>query len=64
MFDATILTTCMYILQDVIRIIGEVPSDPNTAIPKHKIIITDCGMNDLDRKYDLTEEQIDSNEDL
>ena len=43
---------------------GEVPADPNTAVPKKKISIVDCGVNNLDRKYELSSDQIDSIEDL
>ena len=50
--------------QDVLRNLGEVESDPNTAIPKYKITIVDCGLNELDKKYDLTEEEADLTEDL
>merc|ERR1711976_236430 len=49
---------------DVIRQIGEVPSDPNTAIPKKEVRIIDCGLNDLESKYDLSEAQLDATEDL
>jgi len=49
---------------DVIKTIGEVPSDPNTALPKLSVKITDCGVNALDRKYDLDTEYLDSTDDL
>jgi cyclophilin family peptidyl-prolyl cis-trans isomerase len=49
---------------DVVKTIGDVPSDPNNAVPKKRIKIIDCGLNELDRKYDLTEEQLESTEDL
>jgi len=49
---------------DVIKTIGEVPSDPNTALPKVKVTITDCGLNPLERKYDLEGDQLDSTDDL
>ena len=48
----------------MIRTIGEVESDPNNAVPKKRIKIIDCGLNELDRKYDLAEDQLDSTEDL
>ena len=51
-------------LQDVVKTVGEVPSDANTAVPKRRVKIIDCGLNELDRKYDLTEDQLDSTEDL
>ena len=46
------------------KTVGEVSADPNTAVPKTRVEIIDCGVNDLDRKYDLTEDQLDSSEDL
>jgi len=49
---------------DVLKTIGEVPSDPTTALPKVKVTVTDCGVNALDKKYDLTEEQLDATDDL
>jgi len=49
---------------DVIKTLGEVPSDPSTALPKIKVTITDCGVNDLTKKYELSEDQLDSTEDL
>ena len=51
-------------LQETVKAIGEVESDPNTAVPKKKIRIINCGLNDLQKKYDLTEDQLDSQEDL
>ena len=45
-----------YFLQDVIKTLGDVPSDPNTAVPKKKVKITDCGINEVDKKYDLDED--------
>ena len=49
---------------DTINVLGDVPTDPNTAVPKKKVTITDSGLNVLDRKYDLTKEQLDSTDDL
>lgn len=49
---------------DVIQLIGEIPSDPNTAVPKKHVKIVDCGLNKLDRKYTLTTEQAASNHDI
>jgi len=48
----------------VVETLGDVPSDANTAVPDKKVTIVDCGLNPMDRKYDLTEEQLDSTEDL
>ena len=52
------------VFQDVIETINEVPVVENTATPAKRIKIIDCGMNDLERSYDLTEEQMASTEDL
>jgi len=49
---------------DVIETLGNVPSDPNTAVPKKEVRIKDCGQNELDKKYTLTEAQLKSEEDL
>lgn len=49
---------------EVVKTIGEVSADPNTAVPTKRVKITDCGVNGLDKKYDLTEEQIESTHDL
>ena len=49
---------------DVIEALGEVPADPYTAIPKKRVKIIDCGMNELEAKYDLTQEELDSTADL
>merc|ERR1712150_417360 len=49
---------------DVIEAIGNVPSDPKTAIPYKKVKIVDCGVNELESKYVLKESQLDSQEDL
>ena len=46
------------------KTIGEVPADPHTAVPKNRVKIIDCGLNELDRKYDLSEDQLDSTDDL
>merc|ERR1719411_914873 len=40
---------------DVIEVLGNVASDPNTAVPKKTVTITDCGVNELTSKYELTE---------
>ena len=46
------------------KTVGEVPADPHTAVPKNRVKIIDCGLNELDRKYDLSEDQLDSTDDL
>jgi len=49
---------------NVIETLGDVPSSSKTAIPKKKITIVDCGLNNLKEKYELTEDQLDTTEDL
>ena len=48
----------------VVEELGEVPADPFTAVPKKRVKIIDCGINELVEKYDLTEDQIDSIADI
>jgi len=48
---------------DVIKTVGEVPSDPATALPKTKVTITDCGVINLEKKYDIEESYLDSTDD-
>jgi len=49
---------------DVVRKIGEIPTDKLSAVPKNRIQVVDCGINELDRKYDLKADQLDSEEDV
>ncbi|CAH1797589.1 unnamed protein product [Owenia fusiformis] len=49
---------------DVIRTLGEVPADPNTAVPKKKVKIVDCGIVGIEKKYDLKNDELDSEDDL
>jgi len=49
---------------DVVDTLGNVPTNSFTAQPRKEVKITDCGVNSIDRKYTLTEEQLDSIEDL
>jgi cyclophilin family peptidyl-prolyl cis-trans isomerase len=49
---------------NVIEALGEVPSNSRTAVPDLKVTIVDCGLNSLKEKYELTEEQLDSTDDL
>lgn len=51
-------------LQDVVRTIGETPTDSRTAVPKKTVKIIDCGIVGIEKKYELTEAQAESNEDL
>ena len=54
-----------FILQDVIKTIGEVPIDSQTARPKRVIKVIDSGVLDLSGgKYDLSTNQVDSDEDV
>ena len=45
---------------DVVEVLGNVPSDPDTAIPRREVRIVNSGVNTLDGKYDLSEDQLDS----
>ena len=49
---------------DVVEVLGDVPADVNTAVPEKEVTIVDCGLNPMDRKYDLTPDQLDTTEDL
>ena len=49
---------------NVIKTIGDVESDSNTAQPKKRIRIVDCGLENMSSKYDMEEDQLDSTEDL
>jgi len=49
---------------DVVDTIGNVPTVAGTADPKKEVTIVDCGVNEIDRKYTLTKEQLDSVEDI
>ena len=49
---------------NVVETIGNLPTNLHSAKPEHHIKIVDCGVRQLDRKYDLTEDQLDMVEDL
>ncbi|KAL5005088.1 hypothetical protein ScPMuIL_018544 [Solemya velum] len=49
---------------DVLKTIGEVPTNSETAIPKKSVKIIDSGVVGLESKYDLTMEQILSEKDV
>ena len=51
-------------LQDVVRTIGEVQADSRTAVPKKNIKLIDCGVVGIDKKYELTDAQAESDEDM
>lgn len=46
------------------KTIGEEKADPNTAVPEKSIRIVDCGVNKVEKKYDLSLDQVDSEEDI
>ena len=48
---------------DVLKTLADVPSDPNTAVPKKKVKVTDSGV-DVVKNYDLAKDQLDIEEDL
>ena len=49
---------------DVVRILGETPSHPDTAVPKRRVRIVDSGIRNIPRKYKLTKQQMDSDDDI
>jgi cyclophilin family peptidyl-prolyl cis-trans isomerase len=49
---------------DTVRTIGELATNPKTAQPELEVRIVDCGVDRLDRKYDLKPEDLDSTDDL
>lgn len=49
---------------DVIRKIGEVETNPQTAVPRHKIMIVDSGINPLKEPYVLSEAELDTTDNL
>jgi hypothetical protein len=51
-------------LQKVVKQIGEVKSNQDTAVPETKVTIVDCGLNKLEKPYDLAADELDSQEDL
>lgn len=60
----TLRVNVVFFLQDVIRTIGEVPADSRTAVPKKSVKIIDCGIVGIEKKYELTEAQAASDDDL
>lgn len=44
--------------------LNDLETNPDTAWPKKKVKISDCGLNVLQKKYNLTEKQMDSVVDL
>lgn len=49
---------------DVIKAIGEVELQKDSAMPKKTVKIIDSGTVGIDKKYELTEEQIESEQDI
>jgi len=49
---------------DVIDTVANSGNNPNTAEPEKKIVIVDCGVNELRKSYDLTADQLDSTDDI
>ena len=43
---------------------SEIPTKPGTTKPTKKIKIIDCGINDLEEPYELSEHELDATEDL
>ena len=48
----------------VVETMGEIRSDPHTAVPSKEIRIVDCGLNNIKQKYDLQANQLDLTQDL
>lgn len=48
----------------MVREIGEVETDQNTAVPRTTVKIVDCGLVEIDKKYELTADQAKLNEDV
>lgn len=44
--------------------LGDVKTNPKNAIPISKVKIIDCGVNSLDKKYEIPEDKLDSTEDF
>ncbi|GAB1607843.1 peptidyl-prolyl cis-trans isomerase-like [Argonauta hians] len=49
---------------DIVKTLGDVPSDINTAVPKNRVKVIDCGVDTLDKKYSLSDEEISSDKDI
>ena len=55
---------CVWYVQETVKKVGEVSSDPDTAEPQYTVRLVDCGLNTLAKKYDLTTSQLDSVADI
>ncbi|XP_029649440.1 peptidyl-prolyl cis-trans isomerase [Octopus sinensis] len=49
---------------DTVKLLGNVEADFSTAVPKKRVKITDCGVEELKNKYSLTEDEILSDKDI
>ncbi|XP_064653321.1 peptidyl-prolyl cis-trans isomerase B-like [Lineus longissimus] len=47
-----------------VETVGNVKANPDTAVPETKVTIVDCGLNKLEKPYDLSGDDLDSTEDL
>ena len=63
-YGRTSTVACVWYVQETIKKIGEVSSDPDTAEPQYTVRLVDCGLNTLAKKYDLTTSQLDSVADI
>lgn len=49
---------------DVLQIINDLDTDVDSAWPRKKVRIADCGLNDMEKKYDLTDKQVEAGEEI
>ncbi|KAJ8303943.1 hypothetical protein KUTeg_017526 [Tegillarca granosa] len=49
---------------DVIKTLGDLELKKETSMPVKNVKIIDCGIVGIDRKYELSNEQVDSDEDI
>lgn len=49
---------------EVLKTLGDVESDMSNNRPKKSIVITDCGTNYLDKKYDIPDDMLSAEEDM
>lgn len=47
-----------------VQTIGEVKANQDSAIPENRITIVDCGLNKLEKSYELPDADLDSTDDL
>ena len=46
------------------KTLNEVPTVPESSWPTKKMKVLDCGINTLTKKYELTDKQLDSVDDI